>query len=479
MQAMKKFKLIKNCIAAMLCIAVLSAFYGLSASAASEFTSRKDFFFFLNGHNYYYKSYPLRSFEQQIDLAAELGVQIYRINLNPKTPSDYEYLDSVVDLCSRYDMQVLLVMDDNTASPDILRTRYKTVATRYNGKNGHGTISYIQVFNEVDVWCMTTKDFPDTPKYGGDGTAAEHYSQQALSHMLTNFKAALEGLKAGNPDCKAVINISYTHTYLFDYLKQNGVTWDITGLDWYANMRDGDYDWILNRLQTRYLQDIFICETNIWPFNPQKELDYENDTVFLPNAMRHVYNNFPRVKAMIFYELLDEPSFEMNSSYNGESHFGFVKVEKDLFAIGNKKPIYHQVQRMLGGGPKEPKPASSDGNNSSSASSQTDNSEQTNPSSGITSEPPVSSSNNVSNTSSADSSAASSSVSSDSATSEPVSSADSDGKKDTPPKEETKESKAPIWPFIAGGVVLSAVAVIITFVIHKNRALKEKPEGEE
>lgn len=479
MQAMKKFKLIKNCIVAMLCVAVSSAFWGLSASAASEFTSRKDFSWGINGHNFYYKSYPLRSFEQQIDLAAELGVQIYRINLNPKTPSDYEYLDSVVDLCSRYDMQVLLVMDDNTSSPDILRTRYKTIATRYNGKNGHGTIPYIQVFNEVDIWCMTAKDFSDKPKYEGNGTDAAHYSKQALEHMLPNFKAAIEGLKAGNPNCKAVINISYTHTYLFDYLKQNGVTWDITGLDWYANMRDGDYDWILNRLQTRYPQDIFICETNIWPFNPQKESDYENDTVFLPNAMRHVYKNFPRVKAMIFYELLDEPAYEMNSSYDGESHFGFVKVDKNLFSIGNKKPIYHQVQRMLGGGPKEPKPASSDGNNSSSGSSQTGGSGQTSPSSGSTSKPPVSPSNNVSNTSSADSSADSSSVSSESATSEPVSSADTDGKKDKQPKKETKESKVPIWPFIAGGVVLSAVAAVITFVIHKKHSLKEKPEGEE
>ena len=169
----------------------------------------------------------------------------------------------------------------------------------------------------------------------------------------------------------------------------------------------------------------------------------------------------------------------MNSSYDGESHFGFVKVDKNLFNIGNKKPIYHQVQRMLGGGPKEPKPASSDGNNSNSGSSQTGGSGQTNPSSGSTSKPPVSPSNNVSNTSSADSSADSSSVSSDSATSKPVSSADTDGKKDKQPKEETKESKVPIWPFIAGGVVLSAVAAVITFVIHKKHSLKEKPESEE
>lgn len=356
---MKYRYIVKRTVALLLSVLMLTACFSVSASAAGEFTSRKDFSWGINGHNYYYKSYPIRSVEEQIDLAAELGVDIYRFNLNPKSPSDYDYLDIVVDLVERYGMKLLLVMDDNVSSPEVLRLRYETVAKRYNGKNGHGTIPYIQVFNEVDVWCMHAKDFPDKPIVEGDGTLPSHYSKKALEFMLPRFKAAMAGVKAGNPQCKTVINISYMHTFLFDYLKDNGVKWDITGLDWYANM--GSYDKILRRVQDRYPQDIFICETNIWPFNPGMESDYENDTTFLPNAMRHVYHNYPHVKAMIFYELLDEPDFEIHKGqYEGESHFGFVKVNKNDFSIGTKKPIYYQVQKMLGGGPKEPAPEKPD-----------------------------------------------------------------------------------------------------------------------
>lgn len=356
---MKHRTILKRTAALLLSVLMLTACFGLSASAAGEFTSRKDFSWGINGHNYYYKSYPIRSVEEQIDLAAELGVTIYRFNLNPKSPADLDYLDIVVDLVERYGMKLMLVMDDNTASPDILRMRYETVAKRYNGKNGHGTIPYIQVFNEVDVWCMNAKDFSDKPAIEGDGTLPSHYSHKALEQMLPRFKAAIAGVKAGNPQCKTIINISYMHTYLFDYLKDHGVKWDITGLDWYANM--GEYDKILKRVQGRYSQDIFICETNIWPFNAGMQQEYENDTTFLPNAMRHVYRNYPRVKAMIFYELLDEPDFEIHKGqYEGESHFGFVKVNKSDFSIGAKKPIYHQVQKMLGGGPKEPAPEKPD-----------------------------------------------------------------------------------------------------------------------
>ena len=463
---MKKLRFLKQIIASALCMVMIFACFGFQTvtAASSEFNTRKDFQWGINGHNFYYKSYPLRSLDQQIDLAAELGVQIYRINLNPKTPADYDYLDTVVSLCERYGMKVLLVMDDNESSAEILRTRYETVAKRYNGKNGYGTISYIQVFNEVDVWCMHGEDFSDKPAVEGDGTEASHYSKQALDFMVPRFKAAIEGLKAGNPNCKSVINISYTHTYLFDYLKQNNIKWDITGLDWYSNMHDGNYDWILKRLQDRYQQDIFICETNIWPFNPSMESDYENDTTFLPNAMRHIYNNYSRVKAMIFYELLDEPDYEISKDqYEGESHFGFVKVD-NAFNIGIKKPIYHQIQRMLGGGPKDPAPVTSDSSDSSEPdNSKPDNSQPT-ASSGTVS------SGTSSTTSSEDTSSDASSLTSDEQSSEIIDSEDSDKNSEETSNKE-KESKFPIWPFILIGIlVLGGAAAVTVILIRKKQA---------
>lgn len=354
-------KICKLILICMLCLA-LSVSFCLQTAASSEFTGRSDFVWGVNGHNQTYKSYPIRTLDQQIKLAAELGVGIYRFNYNPKNGNDYSYLDRVVNLVERYGMKMLLVLDDFADTPDIIQSRCETIAKRYNGKNGYGKIEYIQVFNEVDVWAMTTKDFSDTGnRKSGDGTVASHYSQMALANVLPKFKAGVSGVRAGNPNCKVIINISYMHTYLFDYLKANGVTWDLTGLDWYQDMyekQDG-YTKILARLSERYSQDIIICETNIWPFTAQKESEYENDTSFLPQIMHEVYDNYSRVKGMIFYELLDEPQFEMQKgSYEGESHFGLVKVSREDFSIGEKKPIYNRIQQMLGGGAKEPAPAS-------------------------------------------------------------------------------------------------------------------------
>ena len=353
---MKKSSFFKSAVCLMLTVLLAAAPLCMGVSAASDFTSRSDFFWGINGHNQTYKSYPIRSLEQQIQLAAELGVKVYRFNFNPKNGADYAYLDKVVDWTQRYGMELLLVMDDFDPSADVLRSRFETVANRYNGANGHGLIRYIQVFNEVDVWAMTTEDFADSDnRLSGDGTVASHYSKMALAEVLPKFKAGVAGVKAGNPNCKTIVNISYLHTYLFDYLQENGVVWDLTGLDWYANMQNGSFEHILERLSTRYSQDILICETNIWPFTESMESDYENDTTFLPNAMQEVYNNYPRVKGMIFYELLDEPQYEMTAGrYEGESHFGFIKVNQSDFSIGAKKPIYHRVQRLLGGGPRQP-----------------------------------------------------------------------------------------------------------------------------
>lgn len=349
----------------------LTASLDIGASAASEFTSRSDFSWGINGHNQTYKSYPIRYLDQQIKLAAELGVQIYRFNYNPTNGNDYKYLDSVVSLVQRYGMDMMLVLDDFGPSAEVLHNRCQTIANRYNGKNGHGTIAYIQVYNEVDVWAMTTTEsrFTDiSSRREGDGTVASHYSQMALAEVLPKFREGVAGVKAGNPNCKAVINISYMHTYLFDYLKENGVQWDLTGIDWYENM--GAFSTILNRLASRYSQDIMICETNIWPFTASQESEYENDTTFLPNAMREIYNNYPRVKGMIFYELLDEPQYQMTAGrYEGESHFGFIKVNSSDFSIGAKKPIYHRVQQMLGGGPKEPAPSTTVSSRPNSTSS--------------------------------------------------------------------------------------------------------------
>ena len=57
--------------------------------------------------------------------------------------------------------------------------------------------------------------------------------------------------------------------------------------------------------------------------------------------------NEPKMKGIIFYELLDEPIYERDrGSYNGESHFGFI--ECDINGKNQvKKPAFYSLQKKI------------------------------------------------------------------------------------------------------------------------------------
>ena len=57
--------------------------------------------------------------------------------------------------------------------------------------------------------------------------------------------------------------------------------------------------------------------------------------------------NNPRLKAVMFYELLDEPIYEEDrGSYHGESHFGFIACDKDG-QNRQPKPVFYDLQEKL------------------------------------------------------------------------------------------------------------------------------------
>lgn len=323
----------------------------LPAAAAADpaVSGRSDFLWGVNGHNRGYAAYPERTLEEQIRLAAELGVKLYRFNFNPGTMDDLNYLDEVVKLVDAYGMEMMLVMDSAAGyenGGEVLKSRFRMVAERYNGQSGHGRIRYIQVFNEMDVQLMHNR-WPNGGE--GDGSTSRDYYESDLKKWTEYFRIAIEGIREGCADTKAVINFSYRHTYMLEYFRDNGLEWDIIGLDWYSNM--GDISGILNTLLTKFDQDIIICETNLWP---TADNDYDTNTAYLSDLMKQVYRYNDRIKGLIIYELLDEMRYEYDhGSFNGESHFGLVHCDKDG-NIGAVKPAYTAVQKLLGGGPVTP-----------------------------------------------------------------------------------------------------------------------------
>ena len=432
-------KIHKPLLTLLLVFCILTGFcVPMTASAAADpsLSGRNDFIWGVNGHNsLHYPAYPEHNLEQQIRLAAELGVKMYRFNLNPSNVDDLEYMDRVVALADAYGMELMLVLDGSGDSIDVIRNRFYMVASRYNGKKGYGLIRYFQVFNEVDIGCIKSA--------GVDGSDMKnHYDLNKLEEMLPKFEAALEGLKKGNPNCKSVINFSYLHTGFLDFLVQSAVEWDIIGLDWYSNM--GNYDRIIPKLLDKYPHDIIICETNWWPESGNDK--HNTDTTYLPSVMKQLYRydhkKASRIKGVIFYELLDEMNYEAShGSFNGESHFGLIKADAKG-NIGAKKPVYTAIQKLLGGGKVTPTYASKV--TTKTTTQATTKSSSAKPTQSADSQVSITTANGVSTS---ETQGSVTDATSEETTTESGSSATTGST--VPAGTPSDNNKAPIWPFIA------------------------------
>ncbi len=311
-----------------------------SASTAS-YVSRSDFSWGVNGHNRYYASYPEKNLKTQVKLAAELGSKIYRFNYNPVTEEDFAYLDTVLAEVLAYGMDMMLVLDDAQGTPEAIAQRIGATAARYTASSPHGFIRYLQVFGEADIPALLDSNPTDVP----DGSRPSHYSDAVINDWYGRFQSALGAIRAVNTDSKTVISISYLHYGFLTALKNKGLQWDIIGLDWYADM--GAFSRVLTPVKANFTQDILITETNIRPSGNNTYAPISTWS-WLTDGMAAVYAE-PRVKGLIFYELMDEPAI----SDPVEAYCGLVGGT-ETGDVTARKAIYTYIQEAIGGGPRQP-----------------------------------------------------------------------------------------------------------------------------
>ena len=132
--------------------------------------------------------------------------------------------------------------------------------------------------------------------------------------------------------------------------------------DWYSDCEEvSSIELLMNDVMTNIPDsDIMICEVNYWmnihPRYPEERKQAlkiaENrnkwQAEWIPEFIDTLIDcNNPRLKAVIFYELLDEPAFEKNKEgYYGEAHFGFIECDEN----GKnqvKKPAFYSLQEKI------------------------------------------------------------------------------------------------------------------------------------
>ena len=316
-----------------------------------------------------YKSYPKEMLEQNLDSCSEAGIGLIRYNNSCSNEEAIRNAELVASAVHDRNMQIMLIaFDPEWHKPDSkialedLEEYYENymcrVATGLRGK-----VDIYQVFNEMDVTGMHG-DIANIILPGKDGKEKGEYDCVMWERAMVSVKGALRGIKKGDPNAKTCVNFAWWHTAMIYEMYNRGCRFDIVGIDWYSDCEEvSSIDLIIEDVKKHIPEsDIMICETNYWmhpmgrdPIEKQealkvKEIREAAQAKWVPEFIQKVIDmNEPKIKSIIFYELMYEPIFERNKgSYNGESHFGFIECDEDG-TNQIKKPAYYALQKKIKG----------------------------------------------------------------------------------------------------------------------------------
>jgi len=297
----------------------------------------------VNAHNNQYKAYNDQNTDEIIRLAADLGSTIFRINDNPTSPGRLAYIRNVIRQCHARGMQVMLAMDWFAGSVEEIVHRMTVIARELKDE-----VEYFQLFNETDCWAAC-KDKED----GGGlyditdptGQTPGYFNPKRVPIAIEKMKAAADVWHKEAPNAKLVINIGARHYPMLEWYRDAGITWDVVGVDIYEPW---DYHAFFRMLEEKFPTcDMMVAECN-YPANngPYKE---EDQAAWLREFIltMNEYDS-DRLKAVIVYELLDQPNIQPTDKWEGEAHFGLVHVDPDL-TITTPKPSYYTVQKLFKG----------------------------------------------------------------------------------------------------------------------------------
>ena len=317
-KSMKKMLKFLSLVLALMMIFSATAVptFAEESAQTAEYPNSEDFSWGIVGH-FDNQSYKVSDIEQQVALAAKLGVKLFRVGANDISAD----MDKLVQTINAYGMDVLFsVTAGFNEEPDVVAARFSKIANHY-ATGYFGKVKYFGIFNETEEKCLVE---------GGDANTLAGYDPALTTAMAARINAAHEAVKAASLDYQTVVNFGWTHDPYLSYLKDKGAEWDIIGINWYTNMQVQANDGlttVLNRLNAdEDLADkkVIITESNVWS-------DGETDFDDLKAIMDTAYNS-DKVIAMCFYELLDEPG-----NAESERNFGFVEYDNETQTIGGVK----------------------------------------------------------------------------------------------------------------------------------------------
>jgi hypothetical protein len=273
----------------------------------------------INGHPLGDVAYLGTPAADQINLIKKMGMGIYRLNLMTKTDGTCTVptvLQPLLDAAKAGGVTLLPMLYTKTLDYNDTEanayTKGKIVGGNFAAKYA-SVFKYYDMGNDLELPILNS---------GKDGRVTEDYDQKKLRVTASYLKGMNDGIHANDPDAQTMISAGWVHWGFIKFCQNYGVDFDVLAYHWYSDMEAAianakslnitDITVTLNGLFPG--KPIWITEVNLRPGNMSVFEADQNS--FLTKFIAKCKAN-PTVKAVLIYELFDEPYKSAAERYYG------------------------------------------------------------------------------------------------------------------------------------------------------------------
>ncbi|MFC6099793.1 glycosyl hydrolase [Olivibacter domesticus] len=312
-------------------------------SSCQEIYTKHNFTWGINGHPFTQHQYRFSTWNDQINLLDDLGMDSYRIDLPLINTGVAKNEKLILDFFKRLKaihvkpMPVVFPKEnmditDSIGSYKSFFNQGEIFATRYGE-----FIDVMEIGNEWDVRVMK-KGKPV------DGTKREHFNLEESKKVMWILAGFIDGVKSVKPSMKISLSVVWTHLYYLELLKHYQIKYDIIGYHWYSNMGNitnvrKPYGDILSKVKYLYNKEIWITEFNTHQGTRKKTFKEQDE--YIKETLNQLLKQ-GIIKGFFIYELFDQAA--LKGKYPSEVSFGITYLDGGHY---EKKPVYNTYKEII------------------------------------------------------------------------------------------------------------------------------------
>lgn len=268
-------------------------------------------------------NYSAASWAEQVNKAKELGVGWTRIVYDYENANPFARNDAIIDALKAKGINTMLVIEHNPAkgTSNMYGQGYNdgfSIASHYRGK-----VSFYQLANEGSAQVV---------KSGNPiGDSKSDFDEGKYQELLGYLKGLSDGISKADPNATKVVSMVFTHTGYLDRLRDDGLDYDVIGIDWYDWMgafsakRLGSGQLLYDKLRS-FGKPLEFVEINILPkVGPdgkmRDQVDEQHQADYITAVGDWAFNHRDWVKGFYVLELVDN----VNNPSPYKEYFGLIK----------------------------------------------------------------------------------------------------------------------------------------------------------